>query len=125
MFSVCDLKGSRLSGFPFFVNKIIVELKDTFNRRSQRTYYFWHDRSGLEIDFVFDRSGTLIPIEAKSGKTFAGDWIEPIARWRALAGEESGQGWIMYGGDENLLFRDVDIVAWRDINRLFQNIESG
>jgi predicted AAA+ superfamily ATPase len=98
-------------------------LKYTFNRRSHHTYYFWRDRSGLEIDFVIDRAGTLMPIEAKSGKTSAGDWAEPIERWRMLAGEESGQGWIIYGGEESRSFKGIDILAWRDIDRLFRAIE--
>jgi predicted AAA+ superfamily ATPase len=100
-------------------------LKDTFNRRTHQNYYFWRDRSGLEIDFIFDKSVTLMPIEAKSGKTLEADRVVPIERWRTLAGEEAGRTWIVYGGGENRSFKDVDILAWRDINRLPQAVEAG
>ena len=99
-------------------------LKDTFNRRSQQKYYFWRDRSGLEIDFVADRAGKLLPIEAKSGKTFASDWVAPIERWQAIVGDASQRGWIVYGGDESRPFKGVDILAWRDIDRIFQTLAS-
>jgi hypothetical protein len=67
----------------------------------------------------------LIPVEAKSGKRAAGDWVKPIEQWRALAGDEAGPWWIVYGGDDNRTFKGVEIVSWRDINRFFRAFEPG
>jgi hypothetical protein len=66
-----------------------------------------------------------MPVEVKSGKTAAGDWVKPIERWRALAGDDAGPGWIVYGGDDNMSFKGVEIVSWRHISRLFRAGEPG
>ncbi len=123
--SPAQLSGHPMRGALFETWVYSEMLKDAFNRRSQQTYYFWRDRAGLEIDFVFERSGRMIPVEVKSGRTPAPDWVEPLERWRKLAGEESDRGWVVYGGDENGTFRGVDFLAWREIDRLFRPAEAG
>ena len=50
-----QLAGNAMRGALFETWVYSELLKDAFNRRTHQTYYFWRDRSGLEIDFLFDR----------------------------------------------------------------------
>jgi predicted AAA+ superfamily ATPase len=93
-------------------------LKGAYNRRTGKRLYFWRDRAGLEIDFLAEHANALVPIEVKSGKTFATDWLVPIERWLKLAGREGGRAWLVHGGDDSGMRNGIETLGWRDIERL-------
>jgi len=93
-------------------------LKGTFNRARRPQLHFWRDRAGLEVDFLVDRGAELIPIEAKSGSTFARDWTASLARWKNVAGAVATDGWIVHGGDDSGLRSGVEALPWRRIDRM-------
>ncbi len=106
---------------PLFETWVYSELlKAAANRADRPALFFWRDRAGLEIDFIIDRGTHLIPIEVKSGATFAGDWLEPLERWRGLAGDAAGPGWIIHGGEEEGSRRGFACVPWRRIEILLK-----
>ena len=84
--------------------------------------YFWRDRAGLEVDFLAERAGRLIPIEVKSGGTFVSEWLKALERWVALAGDEAGQAWLVYGGDSSSRRKGVNLLSWREMDRLLSEI---
>jgi hypothetical protein len=106
---------------PLFETWVYSELlKAAANRADRPALFFWRDRAGLEIDFIIDRGTHLIPIEVKSGATFAGDWLEPLERWRGLAGDAAGPGWVIHGGEEEGSRRGIACVPWRRIEILLK-----
>jgi uncharacterized protein len=109
---------------PLFETWIYSELiKAAFNRGDRPRLYFWRDRTGLEIDFLVDQGARLVPIEAKSGATFAPDWLAALDRWTELAGEEAGQGWIVHGGSLQAVRRGIRVVPWNQIDSLIAGID--
>lgn len=99
-------------------------LKGAYNRGRHSNLYFWRDRSGLEIDFLADRGKDLVPIEAKSGATFVSEWLSPMGRWIALAGKDAGRGWIVYGGESSDSRRNSEVIPWREIDRLVNDVSA-
>ncbi len=87
-------------------------LKGRFNRALASNLYFWRDRTGHEVDLVVDQGGRLVPVEIKSGKTLAADFFAGLARWRELAGDSAGQGWLVYGGDQRQRRAEIEVVPW-------------
>jgi len=65
-----------------FENFVIAELfKYRTHRGLSLPFYLWRDRTGHEIDCIFDNAGKLIPIEIKSGKTISSDFFKNLAYW--------------------------------------------
>lgn len=93
-------------------------VKGFYNRGRSSRLYFWRDRSQLEVDFLADAGNKIVPVEAKSGKTFVWEWLSSIERWSALAGDNAGRGWIVYGGDDGGTRRGVEALPWFGIDQL-------
>ena len=62
--------------------------------------YFFRDAHGHEVDFIFQRGRTLIPIEVKSAKTFHAEYLKGIRFFQELAGDRAPQGYLIYGGSQ-------------------------
>jgi predicted AAA+ superfamily ATPase len=84
-----------------FESLVLSELTKNFlNRGLDPDLSFWRDSSGQEIDFLIDRGQELVPIEAKSATTLAGDALTGLSRWQAMSGQTGGPAALVYGGDE-------------------------
>ncbi len=88
-------------------------MKSAYNRAETPSLYFWRDRSGNEVDFLIDRGSDLLPIEEKSGKTVASDWLDGLKSWRAFARKHAKHGVLIYGGDESYFREGIAITTWR------------
>lgn len=77
--------------------------------------YFWRDHVGNEVDLLIERSGTLWPVEMKSGATFQRDWLRPLQTWRAHAAT-ARQGTPMLVSAVPGVFETEGVLAanWRD-----------
>ncbi|MDM7995635.1 MAG: DUF4143 domain-containing protein, partial [Acidobacteriota bacterium] len=95
-----------------------VYKRQAYNSAETPSLYFWRDRSGNEIDFLIDRGSDLLPIESKSGKTVASDWLDGLKRWREFAGNRTKHGAIIYGGDETYSREDISVASWRNAGQL-------
>jgi len=78
-----------------------------------RGLFFWRDRAGHEIDLLLPDSGTIRPVEIKSGATFQREALRGLEKWQAIAGDEAGRPMLIYGGSESQSRTAVDIVSWR------------
>ena len=52
----------------------------------------------------------------KSGQTINTDYFKGLDFWRKLAGETTGQAWLVYGGDARQSRSDVTVLPWHEIN---------
>jgi uncharacterized protein len=91
-------------------------LKRSMNSGLEPNIYFWRDRTGNEIDIIFDTVDALIPLEVKSGKTIVPDYFNGFKKWIDITGEPDAQGWLVYAGDESQNRKECRVVAWNRIS---------
>lgn len=102
-----------LRGF-LFENWVVGEkVKRMINRGLPSPYYFWRDQHGHEVDLVEDRGATLYLTEIKSAETFHADFIDHLTWLNALQAQQTGE--VIYGGDEEFVFKSINVVSWRSI----------
>lgn len=102
-----------------FETFVVADLiKQALNQGEQAGLSFWRDNTGNEIDLIIEGPGGLIPVEIKSGSTFASDWTAGISKWQALAGNDQGTGRIVYGGRECYERNGCQLLGWRHLERL-------
>ena len=77
--------------------------------------YFWRDNVGHEVDVLIDTSQGLQALEIKSGGTFASDWTASLKKWQKLAGDESIQPSLVYGGDASYEREGLHVWGWQEI----------
>ncbi len=106
-----------------FENFILLELlKYRFNKGLPSNIYFWRDNSRNEIDCLIDGTTPEI-IEIKSGKTFTKDSIKQVQFWKRLTGNDSSTFHLVYGGDNSFKFL-TNVYSWRELPKLFSNLQS-
>jgi len=104
-------RGAIFEGF--VISEFIKQIKNS--GQSKGTYY-WRTNGGAEIDFLIDSNPIKI-IEIKSSVTFQKSFIDKILDWQLLA-EDNAEGALVYAGDENFKFKNIDIVPWNKTSLL-------
>ena len=106
-----------------FENLMISELlKGRFNKALASNLYFWRDNTGNEIDVLIEKTGTLIPVEIKSGQTVTKDYFTGLKKWLTIADATTGSSYIIYGGNEGQKRLGIEVLPWRDIAKLSDRI---
>ena len=99
-----------------FENLIVCEfVKQRFNDGKPAALSFWRDHTGHEVDLLFEVGSRLQAVEAKSGATFAAEWLKSLGQWLAFAEDAALPPWLVYGGDASDLREGVRVLAWRDL----------
>jgi len=92
-------------------------LKQRFNAGRPSDLFFWRDHVGQEIDIVIDTAAGLVPLEIKSGSTFAADWADAMEKWGKLA-ERAGQAvlqpTLVYGGAAGFERQGLRVWSWTE-----------
>ena len=97
-----------------FESFVVTEfLKRRFNEGQPSNMYFWRNNTGDEIDLLIEHGNELQPIEIKSGQTFTADFLKPLLKWIKLADASVRTPLLVYGGDQELRVRDIDVMPWR------------
>ena len=100
-----------------FETWVISELlKARYNAGESSNLYFWRDRSGHEVDLLIDHGTHLSTLEIKSGQTINNDYFKGLEFWKNLAGDNAGQAWLVYGGDNRQIRSDVTVLPWHEID---------
>ena len=95
-------------------------IKARFNAHKPKNCYFWRDNKGNEIDFIIEHGQKLIPVEIKSGLTIAADFFKNIFYWSKLAGNLSGKGYLIYGGEIDQSRTDINVLGWKSIEKMMK-----
>lgn len=104
-----------------FETFVISELRKVrLNRVANTEFYFWRDSNGNEIDLIADQGGKMMPIEIKSGKTLNRDFFSGLEKWSALAGDRAFSPALVYGGNENLVRKDVRVFGWDSVGKVLR-----
>jgi predicted AAA+ superfamily ATPase len=116
--SAAELGLSSLRG-PLFETWAIGEvLKTRSHHRLAPTLHYWRDKLGVEIDLLIDGGTRLVPMEFKAGQTVAGDWVNNLRRYLALAANRAPAvpveaPVVVYGGDAPHVRDGIDVIGWR------------
>ena len=89
--------------------------KQRLNAGLSPDLYFWRDSSGQEIDVLCETTQGLQAIEIKSGSTYASDWTQNLKKWQSLAGTESFDSTILYGGTNNFERDGITVWGWKNV----------
>ena len=92
---------------------VVLLLKNYYNRGATPDLYFWRDSTGHEIDLLLDHGGELVPIEIKSGQTFAGDYLQGLTYWRSLPDQANARAALVYGGDVSYMRQGITVLSWQ------------
>lgn len=82
-----------------FENLIVVEaFKARLNAGREPRLYFWQDSHRNEVDLVFDRRRSLVPMEIKSAMTWHTDLAGNLRKFRRSV-PDAKAGFVIYAGD--------------------------
>ena len=76
------------------------------------------ERLAPPVDVLADHGQTLQPIEGKSGRTIAGDWVDSIEQWIQWAGRKAQAPQLVYGRDRATEHHGVKVLPWQRIDAL-------
>ncbi len=89
-----SLSGSM--GGSLFEGLIIGEAYKVFTMRGKRPgLFFWRSHDGLEVDLLIHMGGRLHPVEIKLTSTPTLKHLEPLNRFKALAGKDAAETGIL------------------------------
>jgi len=102
-----------------FESMILADLlKQRLNAGLSPNLYFWRDKSGHEIDCILEHGSTLTPIEIKSGETLNSDFFTSLTKWNEIAGQNSENSYVVYGGTENQSRSQGTAIGWTQLQSL-------
>lgn len=60
------------------------------NRGEMNNLFYWRDKSGHEVDIVFEQLRKITPVEIKSGSTIQADFFKNLKFWNKISGNHGG-----------------------------------
>jgi hypothetical protein len=105
------LHASRGAVFESWV--VSEAVKNFVHRGLEPDVYFWRDSADHEIDLVIDRDREIVPVEARSGETFAADFLDGIQYWRRLTGRNDHPAALVYGGEDSYMREGAAVMSWK------------
>ena len=109
-----------------FETWVVSELyKQRLNAGQPLDLYFWRDSSGNEVDLIIETVRGLQPLEIKSGSTYAADWAHGLRKWQTLAGSESLEPALVYGGEMSFAREGLKVWSWKDVAQSIRDTTIG
>jgi predicted AAA+ superfamily ATPase len=111
------LKGS------LFENMIIADFyKQICNHQKQNRLYFWRDKTGHEIDLIYDKGEYLVPFEIKAGATFQEDFLKNMLYWNKISGQVR-ENHLITGGTNDMVYKQNNYIhSWQSIGDILENV---
>ena len=95
-----DLVDHAMRG-PVFETYVLSEVLKAFMHRGENPpVYFWHERTGREVDIIIDDGKKLLPMEVKSSRTITSELFKGLGYFTALGPPAASSGVLVYGGEE-------------------------
>ncbi len=81
-------------------------------------FYYWRDKTGRELDLIFENQAESFAIEIKAGKTIQERFFNNLKYWKELSGTK--KAFLVYAGDqEQKRSNGIEVVNWKNIRRFF------
>lgn len=109
--TLCHLTGLRdpehakagPMGGAIFETAVLMEIYKTLaDRGEDPRVYFWRTSAGVEVDFLVETKGMLVPVEVKLSSTPLPAMAAAIRTFREDLGSKAGPGYVVHGGDVRL-----------------------
>jgi len=98
-----DHAASGPMGGAIMETAVLSEIVKTYVHRGlEPQVYFWRTASGVEVDFVVEEAGKLIPIEVKLSATPNPRMADAITGFRKDFGDRALPGYVVHPGDVRL-----------------------
>jgi len=98
-----------------FENLVVMEfVKHALNQGLAPALHFYRDSAGLEVDLLVEYGvspGQVGLVEIKAGRTFHGDWLQPMERLAGILGPQVARRMVVYGGAESYVRAGVQVVG--------------
>lgn len=98
-----------------FENLVVMEfVKHALHHGEPAQVHFFRDSAGLEVDLVVENGmppGRLGLVEIKAGQTFQRDSLVSLDKVAGLLGDRVARRMLVYGGDEQWVREDVEVVG--------------
>jgi len=102
-----------------FENMMIADVFKRFsNIGKEPPITFWRDKTGHEIDLLVESGNSLHPFEIKSGQTISTEDFKNLIFYNELSGRTGSPSSLIYGGDKDQKWKDVQIKAWHNTDSL-------
>lgn len=103
---------------PLFENFVVTELiKKRWNTGKRHNLFFWRDHHGHEVDVLFSKGETLVPIEVKSNATIQDGFFKELRYFQTLSGVE--HSYLVYAGDKSKIYsNNTTAISWDNINAI-------
>jgi predicted AAA+ superfamily ATPase len=86
-----------------FETAVFGELyKSAVHHGEEPRFYFWRTATGDEVDFIYDRGNTLVPVEAKASYTPAPKMTHGIAALHKAYPQSVSTGFVVHPGNQTL-----------------------
>jgi len=115
--STYQLNNHYLKG-NLFENLIIAEaIKKSFHNGKDPSFYFWQNKTGHEVDLVFDSTHETAGAEIKSGKTFQVDFLKNLEYWIKTTKAKPENQFLIYGGNQQQNRNGILVKNWKEFLR--------
>lgn len=103
-----------------FESLIISEvIKANLNSQKRRSFYFFKDRSGHEVDLVFESPlSTLNLIEIKSSTTVNSDFFQQLNYLSRLIKPAKASRFLITAGPDKYLRADTQLIPWHQAHTI-------
>ncbi len=102
-----------------FENLVVVEaLKTRLNRGLDPNLFFFRDNSMNEVDLVYKKGRTLVPVEIKAAMTFNDGLMKNISFFQKLTGVN--EGCLIYGGELEIKKPGATIINYKNTHSVFE-----
>ncbi len=90
-------------GGPILESAVLAEIVKTLAHRGiVPQVYFWRTSAGVEVDFLVEWGGRLVPVEVKLSATPRPAMAATVEAFRKDLGEKALPGYVVHGGDIQL-----------------------
>jgi len=127
--TACNLLGintpQQIEGHPLrgalFENLVVNNMvKYSLNRGLREPLYFYRDKTGREIDLIYETDGRLNAFEIKAGMTYHHDYFRHIAYLKKILGDRLFSSAVIYAGDVERFSAEEAVINYRNFPDKFK-----
>lgn len=109
-----QLKTHPLYGNIFETFCVSEAVKQNYNNNLNISFYYWRDKSGNEIDLLYEKENQINAIEIKSSSTFSQEFIKGLNYLEKITGNKINKK-VIYSSQQDTQYKDVLLQGWRNI----------
>ncbi len=96
-----------------FENLIVSDLiKTNFHKNQGRTYWYWRNSHGREVDLLYEQNNTIYTYEIKASSTIKSKFFDNLTYFESASGEFNNQQYLIYGGEKSQLRTKSKVLPW-------------